>query len=210
VRSLTLRLPERYRHVPGQHYVLRLTAPDGTQASRSYSVASPPDDSATIELAVERLEGGEVSTYVHEALEAGDRVEVRGPFGGWFVWRGDTPVVLVGGGSGVVPLVSMLRYWRAIGWRVPLRLLVSVRTPADLLYAGEYGSETTVIYTRESPPSQSRAVGRLVAADLAPLLLPGAVAYVCGSGSFADAASHLLVRLGVSPADVRVERFGPS
>ena len=203
-RMKTFRLQLPGEHVPGQHMVVRLTAPDGYSASRSYSIASAPGHD--LELMVERLDDGEVSAYLHDELRVGDSLELRGPFGGWFVWNGRGPALLLGGGSGVVPLMSMLRYHRAAGLSVPLRLVVSVRTPADLPFAGEYGDETTILYTRSSPGP--RAAGRLTAADLE--LVPGATAYVCGSAGFAEAASQLLVEMG-QPADaVRVERYGPT
>ena len=241
--TLRLWLPDGHPHVPGQHYVVRVTAEDGSQASRSYSVASAPEIPAApaipaapeifagpeppsaagggrdrkgthIELTVERLEDGAVSPYLHDEVGVGDEVELRGPFGGWFVWRGDTPVLLVGGGSGVVPLMAMLRHWRLRVETVPLAMVVSVRSPGDLFYAGEYGPETTVVYTRVAPAGAERAPGRLDAAVLAPLverLAPaGAVGYVCGSAGFAEHASQLLVDVGFDAGAVRVERFGPS
>src|SRR2546427_7346411 len=143
-KTFRLRLHQPTPHLAGQHYVIRLTAPDGYTASRSYSVASPPDGSAEIELTVELLPDGEVSSFLHEVVVPGDTIEVRGPIGGWFVWRGDTPVVLVGGGSGVVPLMAMLRLTRRAGRSDLLRLVVSARSPAELYYAGELpGPETT-------------------------------------------------------------------
>ena len=230
-RTLRLWLPDGYPHVPGQHYVVRVTADDGSQASRSYSVASAPEippgpeppagvnggrdrKGTHIELTIERLEDGAVSPYLHDEVGVGDQVELRGPFGGWFVWRGDTPALLVGGGSGVVPLMAMLRHWRRRGQAVPLAMVVSVRSPDDLFYAGEYGSETTVVYTRVAPAGAERPPGRLDAAVLAPLVerfAPvGAVGYVCGSAGFAEHASQLLVAVGLDAGAVRVERFGPS
>ncbi len=223
-RTFRLALPAgAERHVPGQHYDVRLTAPDGSQAQRSYSIASAPSLSAAsagpgrtvnIELTVEKIADGDVSPYLHDVIEVGDRLEVRGPFGGWFIWRGDTPALLVGGGSGVVPLMAMRRYWRAAGQTVPLRLVVAVRGPDDLFYADEYGDETTVAYSRRTPPGDPRPAGRLDAATLEPVIaaLPaaGLTAYVCGSAGFAEHASQLLVRLGVERSAVRVERFGPS
>src|SRR4051794_30197329 len=141
-------------HLAGQHYVVRLTAPDGYRASRSYSIASAPEDGGEIELTVERLEGGEVSTFLHDVVEVGDELEVRGPIGGWFVWDGATPALLVGGGSGVVPLMAMLRLARRTGRSDLVRLVVSARSPDDLLYGAELpGAETTVIYTRQVPPA---------------------------------------------------------
>ncbi len=152
-KTFRLRLEVPQPHLAGQHYVLRLTAPDGYTASRSYSVASAPDDSGTIELTVERLDDGEVSSFLDEVVVVGDELEVRGPIGGWFVWRGDTPVLLVGGGSGVVPLMAMLRLARRLGRSDLARLVVSVRSPADLYYAAELpGPEATVVWTRETPP----------------------------------------------------------
>jgi ferredoxin-NADP reductase len=236
-KTFRLLLDQPARHLPGQHYVVRVTAGDGSQASRSYSLASAPDETGRIELTVERVADGDVSPYLHDEVQLGDRLELRGPFGGWFVWRGDQPSLLIGGGSGVVPLRAMLRHWRATGRRVPLRLVVSVRAPRELFYADEYGDETSVLYTRQAPtetrltetsltetsPTETRPVGRLGPDDLRPLLagcgLAGAddvvspgdgVAYVCGSAGFAEHASQLLVELGVDPGRVRVERFGPS
>jgi len=198
-------------HRAGQHYVLRLTAPDGYTASRSYSAASAPDGSNEFELTVERLEGGEVSTFLHEVVEVGDELEVRGPIGGWFVWDGTTHAVLVGGGSGIVPLMAMLRYARAQGRDELVRLVVSVRSPADLYYADEVaGPETTVVYTREAPASVPRPAGRLTLADITSVLLPDATVYVCGSSGFAEAATDLLVAAGVGAERIRIERFGPS
>jgi ferredoxin-NADP reductase len=198
-------------HRAGQHYVVRLTAPDGYTASRSYSVASAPDGSPEFELTVERLDDGEVSAFLHDVVEPGDELEVRGPIGGWFVWEGDTPAVLVGGGSGVVPLMAMLRLARRTGHSALVRMVVSARTPADLYYAGELaGPETAVVYTRQVPESSSRPAGRLTAGDLAGMVRPDVTAYVCGSSGFADHASDLLVGLGLPTGQIRVERFGPS
>jgi ferredoxin-NADP reductase len=198
-------------HRAGQHYVVRLTAPDGYTASRSYSVASAPDGSPEFELTVERLDVGEVSAFLHDVVEPGDELEVRGPIGGWFVWEGDTPAVLVGGGSGVVPLMAMLRLARRTGHSALVRMVVSARTPADLYYAGELaGPESAVVYTRQVPESSPRAAGRLTAGDLAGMVRPDVTAYVCGSSGFADHASDLLVGLGLPTGQIRVERFGPS
>jgi ferredoxin-NADP reductase len=134
-KTFRLALPRPEEHLAGQHYIIRLTAPDGYTASRSYSVASAPDGTAEIEVTVERLEGGEVSTFLHDVVMVGDEIEVRGPIGGWFVWRADTPAVLVGGGSGVVPLMAMLRLARRTGRADLVRVVVSVRSPDDLYYA---------------------------------------------------------------------------
>jgi ferredoxin-NADP reductase len=210
-KTFRLATPEPTHHRAGQHYVVRLTAPDGYTASRSYSVASAPDGSNEFELTVERLADGEVSSFLHDVVQPGDELEVRGPIGGWFVWEGETPAVLVGGGSGVVPLMAMLRLARNTGHADLVRLVVSVRTPADLYYADELpGPESTLVYTRETPPGFRRPVGRLSVSDLAPVVTDGATTYVCGSPPFAEAASQLLVDQGVAVDRIRVERFGPT
>jgi ferredoxin-NADP reductase len=210
-KTFALALERPTPHLAGQHFVLRLTAEDGYTASRSYSVASAPGDPSRIELTVELMDGGEVSAFMHDVVEVGDELEVRGPIGGWFVWRADTPAVLVGGGSGVVPLVSMLRLARATGASGLVSLIASFRTPDDVYYRDELpGPETTIVYTRRNPPGIGRAPGRLGVEDLAPALRPDAVAYVCGSSGFSDAASALLTGLGVGVDRIRVERFGPT
>jgi ferredoxin-NADP reductase len=195
----------------GQHYIVRLTSEDGYTASRSYSVASAPDGSNEIELTVERLAHGEVSTFLHDEVVVGDEIELRGPIGEWFVWDGAVPALLVGGGSGVVPLMAMLRLARRSGTDDLLRLVVSARSPAALYYAGEInGPQTTIAYTRETPPSYARPAGRLTAADLPASHRDAATVFVCGSPVFADFATDLLVDAGVDAARIRVERFGPS
>jgi ferredoxin-NADP reductase len=216
-RTLRLALPSARPHVAGQHYVVRLTAPDGYTASRSYSVASAPADGyadppgAEIELTVERLTDGEVSGYLHDVVEPGDELEVRGPIGGFFAWAGETPALLVGGGSGVVPLMAMLRQARLTDRADLVRLVVSARSPAELYYAEEIvGPQTAVLYTRQAPPGAGRAAGRLAVADLAGLVRGGEDVYVCGSPGFADAATAALIEAGVPVASIRVERFGPT
>jgi len=210
-KTFRLALAQPSRHRAGQHYVLRLTAPDGYSASRSYSVASAPDGSNEIEVTVERLEDGEVSSFLHDEVVVGDELEIRGPIGGWFVWEGASPAVLVGGGSGVVPLMAMLRLARNLGRPELVRLVVSVRSPGDLYYSDELpGPQSSVIYTRSAPAGYSRPPGHLNASDLTAALLPGATGYICGSSAFADAASTLLVASGMSEDRIRVERFGPS
>jgi ferredoxin-NADP reductase len=209
-RSVQLRLDVRDRvdHLPGQHYVVRLTAEDGYTAQRSYSVASAPGD-PLVELFVERLDDGEVSTYLADVVEPGDELEVRGPIGGWFVWDGATPALLLGGGSGVVPFVAMVRHARALGRLDLLRIAVSTRTLGSLPYADELGAAgALIVLTRES--HGIRPAGRLTAAELVPLREQGQTAYVCGSQSFAEAATDLLMAIGVPPELIRVERFGPS
>jgi ferredoxin-NADP reductase len=210
-KTFRLAIPAVAPHLAGQHCIVRLTAPDGYRASRSYSIASAPDESEDIELTVERLDGGEVSTFLHDDLVVGDQLEVRGPIGGWFVWDGDSPALLVGGGSGVVPLMAMLRLARRTGRSDLIQLIVSVRTPEDLYYAEEIaGPETTLVYTRATPPSFARAPGRLTRGDIPDPVVEGVTAYVCGSSGFADAASDVLLAAGLPVQHIRVERFGPS
>jgi ferredoxin-NADP reductase len=206
--QLRLDVVDRVDHLPGQHYVVRLTAPDGYTAQRSYSVASAPVD-PLIELCVERLDDGEVSTHLADVVEPGDELEVRGPIGGWFVWDGETPALLVGGGFGVVPLVAMLRTARALGRTDLLRIAVSARRLRELPYADELLAAGALVATSREAHG-IRPAGRLTAADLLPLWEPGQTAYVSGSATFAEAAGRLLVDLGVPAAGVRVERFGPS
>jgi ferredoxin-NADP reductase len=207
---LRLEVQDRVDHLPGQHYVIRLTAPDGYVAQRSYSVASPPSD-PMLEFFVERLDDGEVSTYLADITAPGDELEVRGPIGGWFVWRGDSAAVGVAGGSGVVPLVAMSRHAEHLGRRDLLRLAVSSRTQVELAYADELASNHAVIaLTREDIPD-GRPRGRLQVADIQPLLgAADATCFVCGSAGFAEAASELLLDAGVAAERIRVERFGPS
>jgi len=210
LRVYSLAVPDRVQHLPGQHYVVRLTAPDGYTAARSYSVASPPADDA-VELAVERLDGGEVSAYLADEVRVGDELEVRGPVGGWFVWRGTAPALLVGGGSGAVPLVAMLRHARRTGREDLVRAVTAARTATDLPFAAELrGPGLRRAFSRVEPPGSERPVGRLRAADLEGLLVEGQTAFVCGSAGFAEHASQLLVAAGLDPGRVRVERFGPS
>lgn len=210
-RTFRLLLTESRPHLAGQHYVVRLTAPDGYTASRSYSVASAPDGLPEIDLTVERLDDGEVSTFLHDVVEIGDELEIRGPIGGWFVWDGAAPALLVGGGSGVVPLMAMLRLARRRQRSDLVRLVVSVRSPDDLYYAAELpGPETTIVYTRRSPPGITRPPGRLRRDDLPLATEPPATAYVCGSSGFANHATDLLIDAGVPASSIRVERFGPS
>ncbi len=208
-KTFRLRLSEPLSYLPGQHLVLRLTAPDGYTASRSYSVASAPDGSSEIELTVERLDDGEVSGFLHDEVVLGDQLEVRGPIGQWFVWQGEMPALLVGGGSGVVPLMSMLRFARRRGQSHLVHVVVSVRGPRDLYYATELpGSETTVVYTRTTPTGWIRPAGRITADDLPESLSNVPRVYICGSAAFADAVTSVLGAAGVAADRIRVERFG--
>lgn len=210
VATFRFAVPGWAGHLPGQRLMLRLTAGDGYTAQRHYSLASPPDDTGHIELTLDHVEGGEVSGWFHTEARPGDEVEVRGPLSGFFAWPGDRPALLIGAGSGVVPLMSMLRHHRARGLDVPLRLLVSARGPEELIYAEEYGEETTPVFTRQAP--EGVPVGRLSAAHLAPLSAAppsgGWEAYICGSNAFAEHASRLLVEAGQPVNRVRIERFG--
>ncbi|MEU3844593.1 ferredoxin reductase [Streptomyces sp. NPDC028635] len=211
-RAATFRLavPGWPGHLPGQHLMLRLTAPDGYVAQRHYSIASAPDATGHIELTLDHVEGGEVSGWFHTVARPGDTVEVRGPVSGFFAWPGDRPALLIGAGSGVVPLMSMVRHHRARTLTPPVRLLVSARSPEDLIYAREYGPETTPVFTRRAPAGVP--VGRLHAGQVAPLVAaapPGGwEAYVCGSNAFAEHASRLLVAAGQPVDRIRIERFG--
>lgn len=203
--TFRLKVPDWPGHLPGQHLMLRLTAADGYVAQRHYSLASAPDASGEIELTLDHVPGGEVSGHLHTVARVGDTVEVRGPLSGFFAWPGDRPALLLGAGSGVVPLMSMVRHHRRAGLTVPLRLIVSARTREDLIYAEEYGDETTVVLTRSQ--------GRLNAAHLAPYLGAGQPdggweAYICGSNGFAEHASRLLVAGGQPVERIRIERFG--
>jgi ferredoxin-NADP reductase len=209
VKTFALALPDPTAHLAGQHFVIRLTAPDGYTAQRSYSVASPPGDGSSIELTVERLPDGEVSTFLHDELMVGDTVEVRGPIGGWFIWDGRTPAVLIGGGSGVVPVMSMLRLARQIG--TAAHLLVSARAPDDVIYAEELRTDdATVLFTRVAAATSSRPVGRITADDIRPHLRDDATVFICGSAGFADTATDQALEAGAHEDAIRVERFGPT
>jgi ferredoxin-NADP reductase len=208
-KTFRLQLPAPTDFLAGQHVVVRLTAPDGYTAQRSYSVASAPDGGDEIELTVERLEGGEVSTFLHDVVEVGDELELRGPLGRFFVWDGVTPALLVGGGSGIVPLMSMLRHARKLGQPDLFRLLVSVRSPEDLYYSAEIqGPDASIVFTRAVPDGHVRPPGRLTTPDLAAALDGDRDVYVCGSTAFCDAATQLAAAAGVPAERIRVERFG--
>ena len=209
-KTFRLDVPGPHEFVAGQHFIVRLTADDGYRAQRAYSAASAPGQEP-LEITVELLRGGEVSSFLHEGLAVGDSVEIRGPIGGHFAWDVSVPVLGVAGGSGVVPLMSMLRAARVAGLEDRMKLVVSARSPGELYYAQEIaGPQTTVVYTRAASPGNARGVGRLTEDDLVPLVAPGQQVFVCGSPAFCDAATMLLDGLGVPAQDIRVERFGPS
>jgi ferredoxin-NADP reductase len=225
-RTLVMHVPGWPGHLAGQHVDVRLTAPDGYTAARSYSLASAPDGER-VELTVEAVPDGEVSTYLTESAAAGDPLEIRGPLGGWFVWRPSQhePVQLVAGGSGLVPLMAMLRTHAATGTTAPMRLLYSVREPGSVLFRPELdrlardgvrtanGSDVVLAYTRSAPPGWPRPPGRIEAKLIAHVTLGAHLTptcYVCGPTPFVEAASDLLVGAGHDPSRIRTERFGPT
>lgn len=212
VKSFVIALPMWMAHLPGQHYEVRLTAPDGYSAQRSYSIASSPLDEGEIELTIDCLEDGEVSPYFHDVVMGGDQVEVRGPFTSYFVWRGEHPALLVGGGSGVVPLMSMLRHRRRTMPGLEMRLVYSVRNADDVIYRDELGDETLLTFTRMAPADWTGHRGRIdeqLIADAAHGMTSG-LAFVCGSNGFVESASTLLLNVGFSAQQILTERFGPS
>jgi ferredoxin-NADP reductase len=221
-RTIVLDVPEWPGHRPGQHVDVRLTAPDGYSTQRSYSIASAAGG-GRVELTVQRLADGEVSPYLTETLAVGYPLELRGPVGGWFVWdpAGAAPVLLVAGGSGVVPLMAMIRARGAAGKRAPFRLIYSVRDPGTVLYAGELtereragdGLEVRYVYTRSAPAGSGLPTGRISAAVLASAGWPpekSPAVFVCGPTGFVETAADLLVRAGHDPRAIKTERFGPS
>ena len=215
--TLVLEAPGWPEHLAGQHIDVRLTAAGGYSTQRSYSLAAPPD-ADRVALTVQRVPDGEVSTYLTDVFSVGDAVEIRGPVGGWFVWRpSDTsPVLLVAGGSGIVPLMAMIRARRAAGSRVPFRLIYSVRTPAEVYYADELrrpvdGLDVTYAYTRATPDGWAKPPRRITIADVngggwPPEFEPSC--YVCGPTGFVEAIANMLVALGHDPQRVKTERFG--
>ncbi|HEX5403393.1 MAG TPA: ferredoxin reductase [Pseudonocardiaceae bacterium] len=216
-RTLVLDVPGWPGHLAGQHVDVRLTAEDGYTAVRSYSVAAVGDGDR-IEVTVEQVEDGEVSSYLAGVAEVGDLVEVRGPVGGWFVWEPEQtePVQLVAGGSGIVPLMAMIRARAAAQRAVPFRLLYSARTPDSVIYRPELltpvgGLDVTYAYTRQTPDGWRRPPGRIDATLVAETTWPAEFAptsYVCGPTAFVEAAAGLLTDAGHDPASIRTERFG--
>jgi ferredoxin-NADP reductase len=222
VKSFFFRLPQPLSFIPGQHMDVRLTAPDGYEAQRSYSIASAPDGTDCIELAIELLQDGEVSPFFFDTVAIGDVIELRGPIGGHFMWSVDDggPVLLVGGGSGVVPLACMLRYRAARRSAVPAVLVYSARTASDLIFGDELrmlrarrdGFHFVPTLTRETNPSPGHRVGRVDAAlfseALALLPSPPELVFVCGANAFVETAADVLLGLGISPETIRTERYG--
>ena len=224
-RTLVLDVPQWPGHRAGQHVDVRLVDEDGYQAQRSYSIASPPDEH-TVAITVERLDDGEVSPYLVDDLRRGDGLEIRGPIGGYFVWTASVggPLLLVGGGSGIVPLMAMLRH-RAHGdpsarTAVPVRVLYSARTPEDAIYRAELEQitdpalvEVVFTFTRGAPPTWTGYRRRIDRAMLEAVSWPSdaaANAYVCGPTNLVESVASLLVDLGYTPSRVRTERFGPT
>jgi ferredoxin-NADP reductase len=220
-KTLVLDVPGWPGHAAGQHVDVRLTAEDGYQAQRSYSIASGPGN-PDLELSVEKIEDGEVSPYLTEDALPGDGFELRGPIGGYFVWAPsrDEPLLLVGGGSGVVPLMAMLRHRRAAGSRVDARLLLSARTIEDVFYRAELEEQAAdsvdvrITLTRGNAPpgwhGWTRRIDRDMLAELGPPPSECPRVYVCGPTPFVEEAARLLVELGHEPAGVHTERFGPT
>jgi ferredoxin-NADP reductase len=225
-RTIVLDVPGWPGHLAGQHVDVRLTAADGYSAQRSYSIAAPARGDR-LELTVVAVEDGEVSSYLTGIVAAGDQMDVRGPVGGWFVWRrpepagAGQPVFLVAGGSGLVPLMAMIRARDEAGGDVPFRLVYSVRDPASVLYRDELrqraragsGLVVTYAYTRVEPPGAARPAGRIDAGLLANAGWPpgrGPAVFVCGPTAFVEVAANLLVDLGHDPSRIKTERFGSS
>jgi ferredoxin-NADP reductase len=223
VRTLTLGMPAWPRHRPGQHVDIRLTAADGYSVERSYSIGSEPERGAEIDLTVERIEEGEVSPFLHDTIVPGDRFEVRGPIGGYFVWEAtdESPLFMVAGGSGVVPLMAMIRHRARAGARTPATLLLSSRHYEEIIYRAELdelaarsdGFAVIHTLTRSQPPGWTGYARRIDERMLTEVLPPIGVAartYICGPTALVEAAADSLVRLGFPPDRVRTERFGPS
>ena len=224
VKSFRVALRGLKRFRPGQHVDVRLTAPDGYQAQRSYSIASAPGEAGTIDITVELIDDGEVSPYFHEMVHEGDQIEMRGPIGGPFTWTVEQggPLLLVGGGSGVVPLMSMLRH-RANLAEVPPRsaLLYSTRTLDDVIYrdelekmsAADQNMDLTLTLTRKQPPDwtgNSRRVDAQMLREVIARLGTPALSYICGSTGFVESVAGLLVDEGLPPESIMTERFGPT
>jgi ferredoxin-NADP reductase len=222
-KTLTLAVPKWAGHLAGQHVDVRLTSEDGYQAERSYSLASPPEDGQQIMLTIERLDDGEVSPYLTEELRVGDKLELRGPIGGYFVWeeRLGGPLLLIAGGSGIVPLMAMIRHRKAVGSPIPTRLLVSSRTYEDIIYRDELerlvetGMALEVIYTltRTQPPGWTGYSRRIDAELLRAIAWPveqHPLAYICGPTPFVETAAAELLPLGYEPTRIKTERFGPT
>ena len=212
-RTIELSVPDWAGHKAGQHLDVRLTAEDGYSAERSYSIASAPGEPVAI--TVQRLDDGEVSPYLTDELRPGDELELRGPIGGSFIWDGEPePVLMLAGGSGVVPLRAMLRHRQRTGSATPARLVYSARSLADVIYHTEldgYGTEVIYTLTMQQPPGWTGHVGRVNATLLGEVAWPPdrhPIAFVCGPTAFVEAVAEGLVMLGYPPGRVKTERFG--
>jgi ferredoxin-NADP reductase len=224
VKSFTLTLPEWMRHRAGQHYDIRLTAEDGYQTQRSYSIASEPEREGEIDITVERIGDGEVSTYLHDVLIPGDRVEIRGPIGGYFVWEAGLspePLLLIAGGSGVVPLMSMIRHRAATRSKNPTALLYSSRNFEDVIYyneleklrAADSGMQIFHTLTRSQPAGWKGYARRIDAGMLKEVADPlggGVQVFICGPTLMVESAANALVKIGINSNQIRTERFGPT
>jgi ferredoxin-NADP reductase len=218
-RTLVFDVPGWPGHLAGQHVDLRLTAEDGYSAQRSYSL-STPSQVDRVEVTVQLVPDGEVSSYLHDVYSVGDPLELRGPIGGWFVWRPEElePVLLVAGGSGIVPLMAMIRARREAGSRVPFKLIYSLRSPDELYYAEELrkpqaGLDITYVYTRATPEDWPKPPGRLGVATVNSAGWPADFAprcFVCGPTGFVEAVANILVALDHDPRRIKTERFGPT
>ncbi len=221
IKSFFFALPDPPFFIPGQHMDVRLTAPDGYEAQRSYSIASAPERTDTLELAIERLENGEVSAFLHDEVRVGDEIDLRGPIGGHFMWsvKDGGPLLLIGGGSGVVPLMSMIRHHAAQGSALPVTLVASARTSADLLFLDELrsrhaerrGFALIATVTREAPGQPDLRAGRIDRELLARALeMPGRphLTFVCGSNPFVESVTQQLLDLDVPAERIRTERYG--
>jgi len=222
-RTITVEVPDWPGHVAGQHVDVRLTASDGYSAVRSYSIASGPNSERRVELTVERLPKGEVSPYLTQEVAVSDRLEFRGPIGGWFVWRTQQtePIQLIAGGSGIVPLMSMIRSRASAGSTAPFRLLYSVREPRAVFYRDELQAlsdkdsslTVTYAYTRVAPANSTRPPGRIDADLIANTTWPSKLAptcYVCGPTPFVESVAGFLTASGNGPNKIKTERFGPT
>jgi ferredoxin-NADP reductase len=222
-KSITLVIPTWRGHRPGQHVDVRLTAEDGYQAERSYSIASPPEEGSRVTLTVERLDDGEVSPYLTEELRVGDKLELRGPIGGYFVWEASMggPLMLVAGGSGIVPLMAMLRHRTAVGSTVATRLLYSSRSLEEVIYRDELNRliksstmlEVVQTLTRRQPPGWTGYSRRIDTEMLREVAWPSdqhPLTFICGPTPFVETAAASLVALEHEPARIKTERFGPT
>ena len=223
VKTFTLKLPAWMRHHAGQHYDIRLTAEDDYQTQRSYSIASEPEREGEVDITVERINDGEVSTYLHDVVIKGDRIEVRGPIGGYFVWEATMtePLLLIAGGSGVVPLMSMIRHRAAAGAQNPTALLYSSRNFEDVIYYNELeklraannGFQVFHTLTRSQSAAwkgYARRIDQEMLKEVAGPLGRSVQVFICGPTLMVESAANILVKIGIDANQIRTERFGPT